>query len=196
MACSVFCQAEEIQVQCENDFKRFNPSSQWYFDDHSESKRDEKKTAAESADELLNYHITVEDLIRVYSELGLVLPPEIAEEMLFDADISGDGGVAYDDLIRSDFFWLQLWTLPTALMGLPLSVQNTFVYVSNDSCIETIGTNEVYHVMKTSRSGLRAIQEMKLEEQFKSAMGEHGTTVSGVGLFVSHRMSTLTTHQQ
>lgn len=103
------CQAEEIQVQCENDFKRFNPNSRWYLDDQPESKRGESvKTAAESADELLNYHITVEDLIRVYSELGLVLPPEIAEEMLFDADISGDGGVAYDDLIRSDCFCLEL----------------------------------------------------------------------------------------
>jgi len=95
-----------------------------------------------------------------------VLTAQIAEEMLFDADISGDGGVAYDDLM---------------------------------TCIETIGTHEVYHAMETNRTGLRAIQEAKIGEQYRSAVDEHGavrplTVVVSAGLMRSHARNIICSH--
>ena len=38
------------------------------------------------------------------------------------------------------------------------------------SCIETIGINEVYTAMRTSHSGLRAIQEANRSDKIRVAM--------------------------
>lgn len=123
---STTLKAEAMQVNIENDFLNFYPHGR-------ANMNSDKKSNANKSEDLLNYQITADDLIRVHTELGLVLTQEIAEEMLFDADVSSRGGVDFDDLI---------------------------------SCIETIGTNEVYEAMATNRTGLRAIQEAKMGEKF------------------------------
>ena len=91
---STTLKAEEVQVQIENDFKRFDPN----FDHRTKQSHDLEEIDRE-ADELLHYRITKDDLMRVYEDLNIELTAEIAEEMLFDAG-SDETGVSYDDLIR------------------------------------------------------------------------------------------------
>jgi Ca2+-binding EF-hand superfamily protein len=83
--------AEEIQVQLETDFKRFNPE----FCQKSLS----SSCPLQRAKDLLAYQITQQDLMRVHNEVGFPITSALTQEMLFDADTSGDGGVSYDELI-------------------------------------------------------------------------------------------------
>eukprot|EP00750_Incisomonas_marina_P015390 INCI18213.2.p1 GENE.INCI18213.2~~INCI18213.2.p1 ORF type:complete len:960 (-),score=187.15 INCI18213.2:625-3504(-) len=144
---STIMKAEEVQVQIENDFRRFYPNASMAANaiqaatEHAATVHVEdamvhrdgsikgpqsrpgsegeghSKTPRESNADLLSYHITKDDLLRVHKELGLSLSPEIADEMLFDADINGTG-VDYCSLIRN---------------------------------IETLSTTEIHEAMKNAR---------------------------------------------
>ena len=116
------------------------------------------KERHEAAVDLLNYHITTEDVLRVrhvacykcsclqafmqcgalhqvFTKLGVELQREIAEEMLFDADLHGTG-VNYYALIT----YVRHWFAGTCFVVTPaISVSR-----SDDSHIEYAGLLQVH----------------------------------------------------
>merc|ERR1712192_48132 len=72
---------QETEVKFVRDFKRFCPKFNEEDDD-------------DGSQLVLPSHI-----MDVFFNLELPMTKEIAEEMVFDADVDGNGGVSYDDLI-------------------------------------------------------------------------------------------------
>lgn len=79
---SMFLKAQEKEVQFMNDFKRFCP----------------KFTIETDEDDVLQL-VDAQNILDVFFKLDFPMTKEIAEEMVFDADLDSNGAVSYDDLI-------------------------------------------------------------------------------------------------